>query len=110
MGARCCVHGAERALGIADRPLGLRRLCAPSVRQVGGTRHDEHVADAEHVRERPPGHLFNTITHGIRTMAAYGPQIPPNDRWAIIAYIQALQLSRNAAIDDVPPQERDRLR
>lgn len=65
---------------------------------------------SDQVRERPPGHLFNTITHGIRNMAAYGPQISPNDRWAIIAYIQALQLSRNAAIDDVPPQERDRLR
>lgn len=65
---------------------------------------------SEQVRERPPGHLFNTITHGIRNMAAYGPQIAPEDRWAIVAYIQALQLSRNASIEDVPPHERDRLR
>lgn len=65
---------------------------------------------SEQVRERPVGHIFNTITHGIRNMAAYGPQIAPEDRWAIVAYIQALQLSRNAGIEDVPPQERDRLR
>lgn len=65
---------------------------------------------SEQVRERPVGHLFNTITHGIRNMAAYGPQIAPEDRWAIVAYIRALQLSRNASIEDVPPDQRDRLR
>jgi mono/diheme cytochrome c family protein len=45
---------------------------------------------------RPEGHLFNTITHGIRNMAAYGNQIPVEDRWAIVAYLRALQLSQNA--------------
>jgi hypothetical protein len=65
---------------------------------------------SDQVRERPVGHVFNTITHGIRNMAAYGPQITPEDRWAIVAYIQALQLSRNASIEDVPFKERDRLR
>ncbi len=58
------------------------------------------------VRERPVGHLFNTITHGIRSMPAYGPQIPTPDRWAIVAYIRALQRSQNARLDDVPPDER----
>lgn len=65
---------------------------------------------SEQVRERPPGHVYNTITHGIRNMAAYGPQISVADRWAIVAYIEALQLSRNASLEDVPPAERDRLR
>lgn len=65
---------------------------------------------SEQVRERADGHVFNTITNGIRNMAAYGPQISTNDRWAIVAYIRALQLSRDAGIDDVPVQERDRLR
>jgi len=65
---------------------------------------------SEQVRERPDGHIFNTITHGIRNMAPYGPQIPAEDRWAIVAYIRALELSRDAALADVPPEERDRLR
>lgn len=65
---------------------------------------------SEQVLQRPDGHLFNTITNGIRNMAPYGPQIPTSDRWAIVAYIRALQLSRNAGIEDVPPQERGRLR
>ncbi len=62
------------------------------------------------VRQRPVGHLFNTITNGIRTMAAYGDQIPESDRWAIIAYVRALQRSQSARIEDVPPELRSRLR
>lgn len=65
---------------------------------------------SEQVRQRPNGHLFNTITNGIRNMAAYGPQIPPADRWAIIAYVRALQLSRDTGLNDVPADERDRLK
>ncbi|MCG3138023.1 MAG: hypothetical protein HJJLKODD_01879 [Phycisphaerae bacterium] len=64
----------------------------------------------QQVRERPVGHLFNTITNGIRTMPAYGPQIPVDDRWAIVAYVRALQRSQNAKIEDVPTELRDALR
>jgi mono/diheme cytochrome c family protein len=64
----------------------------------------------ETVRQRANGHLFNTITHGIRNMAGYGSQIDPEDRWAIIAYIRALQLSQNASVSDVPPDRRPTLR
>lgn len=39
------------------------------------------------------GEIFNTITYGKNTMGAYGPLVPPQDRWAIIAYLRALQLS-----------------
>ncbi len=46
------------------------------------------------VRARPEGHLFNTISIGIRTMPGYGGQIPVADRWAIVAYIRALQVSQ----------------
>ncbi|NOZ94928.1 MAG: cytochrome c [Acidobacteria bacterium] len=56
------------------------------------------------VRGRPPGQLFNTVTNGIRNMPPYGPQIPVRDRWAIVTYIRALQLSRNARLEDVPPE------
>jgi mono/diheme cytochrome c family protein len=62
------------------------------------------------IRERPAGHLFNTISNGIRNMPAYGPQIPVGDRWAIVAYVRALQRSQNATVDDVPPDIRAQLR
>ncbi|MEZ4655371.1 MAG: cytochrome c [Candidatus Eisenbacteria bacterium] len=62
------------------------------------------------VRSRPVGHLFNTITNGIRTMPPYGPQISVGDRWAIVAYVRALQRSQHATIDDVPPDMRSSLR
>jgi len=45
---------------------------------------------------RADGHLFNTISEGRRNMPAYDKQISIEDRWAIIAYIRALQLSQNA--------------
>lgn len=50
----------------------------------------------ETTRHQPVGQLFNTITHGIRNMAGYGAQIPTEDRWAIAAYVKALQLSQDA--------------
>jgi mono/diheme cytochrome c family protein len=62
------------------------------------------------IRERTVGHLFNTITNGIRTMPAYSDQISPGDRWSIIAYIRALQRSQNATIEDVPADRRSQLR
>jgi len=61
---------------------------------------------SETVVGRPAGHLYNTIKNGIRNMPAYGPQIDVEDRWAIVAYVRALQLSRNATIDDVPAEAR----
>ena len=62
------------------------------------------------VVERSHGHLYSSITHGIRTMAAYGHLIPPDDRWAIVAYVRALQRARNATLDDVPEEHRRTLR
>ncbi len=65
---------------------------------------------ADTVRARPDGHLFNTITNGIRNMAGYGRQIDVRDRWAIVLYIRALQFSQAASVDDVPPDKRAELR
>jgi mono/diheme cytochrome c family protein len=48
------------------------------------------------VRSRPDGHIFNTITNGIRNMPSYSAQVPVGDRWAIVAYVRALQVSQNA--------------
>ena len=58
----------------------------------------------------PDGHIFQVISHGVRTMPSYGKQIPEEDRWAIVAYIRALQRSQRASINDVPESERANLR
>jgi len=62
------------------------------------------------VRQREAGHLFNTISNGIRNMPGYGSQIRVEDRWAIVAYVRALQRSQNATTDDVPEDLRAQLR
>jgi mono/diheme cytochrome c family protein len=48
----------------------------------------------DRIRHMPDGQLYATIENGVRNMPAYGPQIPTNDRWAIVAYVRALQLSQ----------------
>lgn len=65
---------------------------------------------SELIRSRPEGHIFNSITNGIRNMPAYGPQISVEDRWAVVAYVRALQRSQNASVDDVPADLRASLR
>jgi mono/diheme cytochrome c family protein len=64
----------------------------------------------ELVRERRVGELFNTISVGIRNMPAHGSQIPLHDRWAIVAYVKALQKSQDALLEDVPEDKRTGLR
>jgi mono/diheme cytochrome c family protein len=63
----------------------------------------------EYLQEAPVGHLFTVITNGYRLMYGYASRITPEDRWAIAAYVRALQLSQNATLDDVPAVERDKL-
>lgn len=64
----------------------------------------------ELVRGRAAGHLFNSISNGIRNMPSYAPQITVDDRWAIVAYVRALQRSQSAPVEDVPPELRAQLR
>jgi mono/diheme cytochrome c family protein len=63
----------------------------------------------DRLREAPPGYYYDVITHGFGAMYSYASRVPPEDRWAIIAYIKALQLSQNATLDDVPPDQRNKL-
>ncbi len=63
----------------------------------------------ERIRKMADGEIFNTITNGKNTMMAYGPNIMVADRWAIIAYLRALQRSQNAAIVDLPPEHQAEL-
>ncbi|HVJ81420.1 MAG TPA: quinol:electron acceptor oxidoreductase subunit ActD [Planctomycetia bacterium] len=66
--------------------------------------HDDRLRNIE------DGHLFEVITKGIRTMPGYGHKIVPEDRWAIILYVRALQLSQSASIDVVPADERAKIK
>ncbi|MBK7701485.1 MAG: cytochrome c [bacterium] len=63
-----------------------------------------NLADAT-VRARPVGHLYNTIRHGIRKMPAYGSQIGVEDRWAIVAYVRALQAAQAGSPADLAPAD-----
>lgn len=91
--------------------------CAPCHDRVGngegmivrrGFRHPPsfHI---DRLREAPIGHFFDVMSHGFGAMADYAAQIPPPDRWAIAAYVRALQLSQHAALDDVPEALQQRL-
>ncbi len=62
------------------------------------------------IREMADGQLFDTITHGKRTMPGYRFQITERDRWAIVAYVRALQRATGGTVNDVPPELRSELR
>ena len=63
----------------------------------------------DRIRKMADGEIFNTITNGKNTMMAYGPNLTVADRWAIIAYLHALQRSQGATPADVPPDHRAEL-
>lgn len=56
----------------------------------------------EKVRAFSDGYIYSVISNGVRNMPAYKKQIPVNDRWAIVAYVRALQRTQNATANDVP--------
>ena len=64
----------------------------------------------DRLRQVPPGHVFDVMTNGFGAMPDYAAQIPVRDRWAIAAYLRALQLSQYAAAGDLPPQAQAQLR
>jgi hypothetical protein len=61
------------------------------------------------VRQQPVGFYFDVMTNGFGAMPDYRAQVPPEDRWAIAAYIRALQLSQRATVADVPADKRESL-
>ena len=60
-------------------------------------------------REKSVGYYFSVITNGYGAMPGHAHQIPVSDRWAIVAYVRALQLSQNARLEDVPADQRQQL-
>lgn len=64
----------------------------------------------DRLRTAPLGHFYDVITNGFGRMSDYSMQIPPHERWAVIAYIRALQLSQNANVADIPPADMQNLK
>ena len=60
----------------------------------------------ERLRNAPVGYFFDVMTHGFGAMQDYSAQLPAADRWAVAAYVRALQLSQRAAVADVPADRR----
>lgn len=91
--------------------------CSPCHGQTGlgdgmvvrrGYRRPPSLAE-DRLREAPVGHFFDVISNGFGAMPDYAAQVKPADRWAIAAYVRALQLSAHATVDDVPAASRGRL-
>ena len=68
------------------------------------TYHDDRL------RGMAEGEIFNTITNGKNTMFPYADKLSPDDRWAVIAYVRAMQRAAHATIDDVPLEQRGGLK
>ena len=66
--------------------------------------HDPRLRDA------PAGHFFEVITQGFGQMPSYANQLSEQDRWAVISYIRALQFSRNVRLDQLPPEDRAKMK
>jgi mono/diheme cytochrome c family protein len=60
-------------------------------------------------RDVPDGHLYRVITEGFGLMPSYGAELSVEDRWAVVAYVRALQLSQYAGLEQVPPDVRRKL-
>jgi mono/diheme cytochrome c family protein len=63
----------------------------------------------DRLRDAPVGQLYDVITRGLGAMPDYAQQIPPDDRWAIVAYVKALQLSQRVVAADLPPEDKARV-
>lgn len=68
------------------------------------TYHDDRL------RAMPEGEIYNTISVGKNTMFPYADKLSPDDRWAVVAYVRALQRAAHATIDDVPLEQRGGLK
>src|SRR5271154_5309110 len=104
----------------ADLERGQQRFnvyCSPCHSRIGDgngmiVRRGFRQAASYHTEKMikaPVGHFFDVITNGFGAMPSYASRVEPDDRWRIAAYIRVLQLSENAALQDVPPDMRSEL-
>ena len=97
---------------LAQRPVGFIYGVGPASQeklvQRGYRRPPSFHIDR--LRQAPAGHFFDVITNGFGAMPDYRQQVPARDRWAIIAYIRALQASTAAGLGDVPEPRRGEIK
>lgn len=93
-------------------------FCSPCHGQLGrgdgtvvrrGFRNRPASFHEARLREKPAGYFVDVIGNGFGAMQDYSAQLGPRDRWAVVAYLRALQLSQNATLADVPPSLRGEL-
>jgi mono/diheme cytochrome c family protein len=65
---------------------------------------------AANIVAMPAGQLFGVITNGFGAMPSYGHILQPTDRWRVVGYLRALQLSQNGTLQDVPPQQQNQIK
>ena len=65
---------------------------------------------SDKLMKAPVGHFFDVMTNGFGAMPSYASRVQPDDRWRIVAYIRALQLSESAKLSDVPADQRQNLK
>ncbi|HBJ34875.1 MAG TPA: hypothetical protein DDZ51_08950, partial [Planctomycetaceae bacterium] len=96
-------HGNDgRGNGLVNRRA--QRILATAWVQPSSLHQDTLYAEVY-----PDGKLFSTISNGIRKMGGYSSQIKARDRWAIVAYVRALQESQNATLESIPLDRRNEL-
>ncbi|HEX7375525.1 MAG TPA: cytochrome c [Pirellulales bacterium] len=92
--------------------------CSPCHGRVGdgngmivqrGFRRPPSFVSGDRLPHSPVGHFYDVISNGFGAMPSYASRVEPRDRWAIVAYIRALQRSQNGTLDDVPADERENI-
>jgi hypothetical protein len=90
--------------------------CSPCHGRVGdgngmivqrGFRRPPSFVSTDRLLNAPVGHFYDVISNGFGAMPSYASRVDPHDRWAIVAYIRALQRSQNGSVNDVPAELRD---
>ena len=74
-----------------------------------GFEHGPETFHQQRLRDAAPGYFYQAISNGFGLMNGYAAQITPEDRWAVVAYIRALQLSENAVARDLPELDKQKL-
>lgn len=129
LGDEALLHGTRGGVAVKDIPLPLTEpllhhgreryeiFCAPCHGSLGDGQgmvvRRGFLAPAtfhsDRLRQAPAGYFFSVITHGYGAMFAFADRISESDRWAIVAYIRALQKSQHARYDELPPELRAKL-
>jgi hypothetical protein len=112
---RCARYPVEGTVARGSLPIDESSDAASTAQQSGDalpfslSRQLPPSFHSERLRQAPLRHFFEVMTNGYGAMPDYAAQVSPHDRWAIAAYMQALQLSQHASLTDVPEEARQQL-